>query len=260
MARTAAASYVLRTSSQRNNRIRRRPTPNADDDDTDTDARRDLVFFLANYSSFRGGAPILFRCTARIARESETYVATVRDEDAEEDMDTLAADFETASRIAADEQHQAQSWVEGEGAAPGSLELLVGKVHALRTALDTPVVVNEVPREEIIMDSAASNSSGATSLVNNRARSRVEAERASVEKEAVDYDKLPRAIQVDFESEDLRDWTSGSASSSRDKTAISQDAGDTYVSTLGIEENTSRRLVDRLARKYLGDNYSGNTK
>lgn len=273
VARVAAALFIVRAASRRNARLLRRARTRRDRDRdrdraaADATAARGIDFLLAHYSAKRGGPPTLHRCVVRIEQEPETYVASVRLEpqtgaDAD-DVDTLFADFETTANIARNEP----ALLSDATAAPrDSLDRIVGQVDALRTALDAQDSVHNVSFRAGSVQTDAHAQSRTDSGANARAEMQraVGARRISfgqseggldivgdTAESIIDFDRLPKALEIDFEAEDL-----GAPAGSGD--AIGGTRG-TEADVLGSAADAQNwQRIQMLARKYLSDDYVRN--
>ncbi len=208
---TAAASYILRAASPRNTRLQRRSFSVKQPEAV---VERDLSFLLAHYSNTRGGAPEIYRCTARVAKDMETYAAMISDADATEDTDTLFADFQSAAQIATGAQQNVDESGR-DGDTEGTYRRLVGQVHELRAALDSRGAQNH-PSENVeeskehdneVKDLVNSHRANARNLSSSNENSlsgslSINESNGNIN-QVIDFTNLPKAISVDFDADDL---------------------------------------------------------
>lgn len=228
-ARLASAIFVARSQSKRNRRLQRGGNERRQSELTAGNS--EVGFVLAQYSRDRGGPPALSQCQARVDAQEETYVASISGASGDVFEDTLVADFRAATSIA----EETSNTVDAAGVAMpgGTLQRLAGQVNELRAVLDA-----STPKEMRAGgggESAVARKKDGGSLIRD-IRTRNGGAVALPEGE---FDGLPKALEVDFDSLSLH--TDGND-------------GDT-LGGVTREEDENWERIHTLAEKYLGPNY-----
>lgn len=239
VAQTAAAWFILRTVSQRNTRIRRYPSANQNY----SDVKRDVSFLLAHYSCSRGGPPFIYRCTARVARNTETYAATISNASAAEDVDTLFADFQAVSRIMTDSEHNERNGGHDKS-TQDTVERRVSQMDAFRATVDWRSIQRR--DSEATMEAGDSVSERALHKPKTLTSGSLNKDE-TVDSQSItdnrdlgyvhDLSNLPKAISVDFDADDYGVSALLVDSPTHDRRAASH----------------YQQRLDSLARKYLID-------
>ncbi len=236
-ARLAAAVYVARTQSRRNLKLRR--GKNRQRNETEPSAS-EVGFVLAHYSKERGGPPALFQCQARVESREETYVASIADASGDEYVDTFVADFRAASSIAEEESRV----LHGGDLPVGHLQRVAAQVDALRAALDASAPCET--RVEAAAESSVAEEEADRAEPEHVNETPIEILSRNSEfqgaRTGADFEDLPRALDVDFDAEDLGGGSEVGASSNVGNHDVVDD------------ENWAR--IQTLAEKYLGPDYN----